>query len=1079
MHKADSMCKPVSRRFVFLWTLCWGMVGSTLAWAQTPTADLRGTVSAEDGARVEGAQVLLLHLPSGNTFSTDTNSAGAFAFMGQRAGGPYLLTVTKEHYLERTIENIQLNVGKREVINVLLPQEMQEVVITAKTLESQTSGKTVVGEGEIAALPSISRDPKDLVRLNPNAYIDNSTSGLSIGGSNNRFNSITVDGIRQDDDFGLNLGGYPTQRSPISLNTIEQLAVETSPYDVSYGGFLGGNVNVVTKSGGNDFHGSAQVNYSDDNLTGDKSDNDTLKSDFMEVSYGATLSGPILRDKLHFFLSFDGLNARTPVTVGLQGSGQPNEVKAITQADLDRIQEISERVYDFDAGDPSKPLDELDLKLFSKLDWKIANDHRATVTYQFVTGNVVQRNGSSDTRLRLTSNWYNKDETLHAYTARLYSGWTDSFTSEIEFSGKNVATEQVPLNGREFMHARIATSNPDPANPEQTLKGDVQLGPDEYRHANQLTNDLINVKAKANYLLWNHLLTGGWEFSRVDIYNLFVPRSHGYVDYASIDDFENKIVKSISYQNAITNNPDDAASNWAYNINSYYVKDEIEILKNLSGQIGVRYELYSTGDRIPWNGTFNERYGFSNTARLDGRDIWMPRAGLSFRPIPGLNLRAGSGLFSGGTPNVWVSNAYTNNGMLIDRVNSSDHAVIDGFDGRHIPEALQQGLTAGKGNVDALDRDFDLPASWKSGVGLDYDFALPVVGNGFELTLDFLYTQVKSAPLWKDLRRDSDAFSTGTFNNRPVGTLPDGRPYYDTTFNPSRGYDLLLTDTDQGYGYTVSGSLSKTWKAGLAVSLGYAHQTMRELLPAAGSTSATSYAQVAAIDPNNPRLARSNYERTHRVIGVVSYTRPLFADLLRALGKTPKLTRQMNTTLSMVFESRSGQPYSYTFGGTDSTLAQVFGEANDFARYRRMLFYVPRGDGSDVDFAEGFDEAAFNSFLEKKGLAKYRGRIAPRNAFEGPWVHQVDLRIKQELPNPFAGHRAMFFFDIENVGNLLTREWGRDEGVPFPFLVPVVDVNVDRASGKYIYTNLNTARPTQVNPLSSVWRIQLSLAYEF
>ena len=1074
MRNTDSMCKSKSRCFVFLWTLCLWVLGSAFAFAQTPSADLRGTVSADDGSRVEGAQVLLLHVPSGNTEITETNAAGAFAFMGQRAGGPYLLTVSKDKYVERTVEDLQLKVGKREVVNVLLPQEMEEIVVTAKALQSHTSAKKVVGEGEIAALPSISRDPKDLVRLNPTAYVDGSTSGLSIGGANTRFNSITIDGIRQDDDFGLNLNGYPTQRSPISLNTVEQLAVETSPYDVSYGGFLGGNVNVVTKSGGNDFHGSTQVNFSHDALTGERSDNDRLKSDFMEVSYGGTLSGPILRDKLHFFLSFDGLNARTPVTVGLQGSGKPNEVKAVTEDDVDRIQEISERVYGFDAGDPSEPLGELDLKLFSKLDWKIGSSHRATATYQFVTGNAVQKNGSTDTRLRMTSNWYDKQETLHAYTARLYSGWSDSFTTELEFSGKNVATEQVPQNGRDFMHARIATLNPDPANPAQNLKGEIQLGPDEYRHANQLDNDLLNVKAKANYLLWNHLLTGGWEFSRVAIYNLFVPRSHGYVDYASIDDFEAMVPKSISYQNAITNNPDDAASKWAYNINSCYVKDEIEILRNLSGQVGVRYEIYSTGDRIPGNLTFFERYGESNTARLDGRDIWMPRAGLSYRPIPGLNLRVGSGLFSGGTPNVWVSNAYTNNGMLIDRVNSVDHAVIDGFDGRHIPGSLSSGLTAGNGNVDALDHGFRLPASWKSGVGLDYAFGLPVVGQGFDLTLDFLYTQVKSAPLWRDLRRDSAVFQ----NNQPIGTLPDGRAFYDSSFNPSRGYDLLLTDTDQGYGYTVSGSLSKSFKAGLALSLGYAHQTMRELLPAAGSTSATSYAQVAAVDPNNPGLSRSNYERTHRVIGVVSFTRPLVADLVRALGSTPKRTAQMNTTFSLVLESRSGQPFSYTFGGTDATLAQVFGEANDFARYRRMLFYVPRGDGSDVTM-NGIDEAAFDAFLHKKGLDKYRGQIAPRNAFDSPWVHQVDLRIKQELPNPFAGQRAMFFFDIENVGNLLTKEWGREESVPFPFLVPLVDVDVDRATDKYVYSSLNTARPTQVNPIGSVWRIQVSLAYEF
>ena len=234
-------------------------------------------------------------------------------------------------------------------------------------------------------------------------------------------------------------------------------------------------------------------------------------------------------------------------------------------------------------------------------------------------------------------------------------------------------------------------------------------------------------------------------------------------------------------------------------------------------------------------------------------------------------------------------------------------------------------------------------------------------------------------------------------------------------------------------------------------------------------------ASLAVIDPNHPALAVSNYERKHRLTGAVEFSRALVGDL-----SDSRPWKDMKTSVGLFVESRSGQPFSYTFADSDNgtTLARLFGEESEFARRNRQLFYVPKGDGSDV-ILMGIDQADFDAFLKRTGLDKYRGQIAPRNAFRSPWIDRFDLRVAQDLPNPIRGHRARFVLDIENVGNLLKKTWGRQQSVPFPFIVPAVEVSYNAAEGKYVYQGLRAGSPNRVDTLASVWRMSLGLIYDF
>jgi hypothetical protein len=1048
------------------------------AAAQVTTANLRGTVqSADDKLPMAEVEISLLHIPSGNLQTTKSNSDGGYAFTNLRIGGPYLLRAEPIGFQRVEIDNIFLTAGKTRDVPIELVLQTEVIEVKGTAVPRNTSNRTVITATEINSLPSVGRDPRDLVRRNPEASVEGSDRTLTVGGANSRYNSVTVDGVRQDDDFGLNTSGYPTRRSPIALGAVEELAVESAPFDVRYGKFLGGNVNIVTKSGTNDFHGQVVGTYSSDSLLGSEVNGlQDLKLDFKEYRYGATVGGPIVKDRLHFLASVEGLRATRPISSGPAGSGAANTTSRVTLADMERVQQIARDTYGFDAGEPARNLDENDLKLLGKLDWTIDKRHRVSATYQRTAGNNIQPVTASDTSLPLSSNWYDARDTLNTGSGHLFSAWSDKLSTELEVSGKLVTSRVPPLSGNGFMQATIITENDDKVS--RADDGRIVLGPDEFRHNNELDNNTLHTKAEANYLTGPHLFTGGLEYERLFVRNLFVPASRGVVEYANADRFAAMTPTSIRYSNAVTNDPKDGAADWSVGTATLYAQDQFKLTPDVTIQGGVRFEVYQTGDEITRNPNFIARNGFSNTSTLDGRSLLMPRLGVSYLPFDQLNLRAGAGLYSGGTPTVWMSNNYSNDGVRLSTVTSTDQAIIGGFDGRNIPQGLKDLVAAGNGNVDVLDPDFKLPSVWKLGAGADYLLDIPgagTYGKGIELKVNYTFSKARNAVMWQDLRRDSSRLPGATgANNLPVGETQDGRPRYSDLFNVNRGYDMMLTNTTRGYGHVASLVVQKGFPFGLFVSGSYAYQHVMEVNPGTSSRSVSNYGLAAVVNPDHPALATSNYEREHHLTGVVQFSRSIVGDVTKS-----RPWKDMQTSFGMFVESRSGQPFSYTFADSNrgTTLGKLFGEELTFASRNRQLFYVPKDD-SDV-ILMGIDPADFNAYLKRTGLDRYRGQIAPRNAFHSPWIHRFDVRIAQDLPNPLKGQRARLVLDIENVGNLLNSNWGRQQSAPFPFMVSSVDVSYDAATGKYIYQNLRLPYGNRIDTLASVWRMSLGLMYDF
>jgi hypothetical protein len=1074
------------------------------AAAQVTTSTVRGTVkSADDGAAMAEVEVTLVDEATGSVKTTTTNSDGDYAFTNVQVGGPYHITANLTGFKPAEEKGIILVSNKTRDVALVLHLKEEVIEVTGNALPRNTSNRTVVTAAEIDQLPSVNRDPRDVVRRNPEVSVEGGSRALSIGGANSRYNSITIDGVREDDDFGLNASGYPTRRSPIALSAVQELAVDSSPFDVRYGKFLGGNVNIVTKSGTNEFKGSLVGTYSSDALLGSESGPRKVNVDYSEVRYGATVGGPILKDKVYFLASIEGLNATSPIDNGPKGSGASTEVTAVTADDVANAIRIAKDVYGFDPGVASQSGKERDLKLLGKIDWTISPEHRATLIYQRTGGNSIQvGNTATSSLLPLSSNWYDARDTLNTFTGRVFSDWSDGLSTEVEANAKLVSSRVPSLKGNDFMAAIITTAT----------NGSIRLGPDPSRHSNLLDNNVLHTKAEVNYLLGSNLLTGGLEYERTYIDNLFIQNTLGTASYSSLAAFEAKTPTQIVYQNSVTGNPADAAANWNVGLATLYIQDQLRITPELTLQGGFRFEDYQTSSHASLNPNFVNRYkdlpfgeahGAENTATLNGRKILLPRLGVSWLPMENLNIRAGGGLYSGGTPAVWNSNNYTNDGVRTFSVTSRDATVINGFDGRNIPMALQTAVAngAGNGNVDVLDPNFKIPSVWKAGLGADYLLDIPGAdeyGKAIDIRANYTYTNVRSGVTWIDLRRNLGSLP----NNQPIGNTVDGRPLYAANFNPTRGFDVELTNDSRGSGHVASVSVQKGFPFGLFVSGSYAYINAKEVNPGTSSVSTSNLGIVAVVDPNHPDIAVSNYQRRHRATGALEYSSNLVGKLT---DSSP--WKDMKTSFGMFIEGRSGQPYSWTFGGlnangtTDNTgavLARIFGEDQTLASRNRELFYVPTDSATCVDTytagctvvvktAPGADpaqtKAQFNTFLDRTHLADYRGQIAPRNAFSGPTYVRADIRLAQDLPNPLSGQRARFVVDIENVGNLLNHNWGLFRQVPFPYYTPAVDVSVDRTTGVYTYANVRSANPTtgpsNTDILLSVWRLSVGLMYDF
>ena len=1080
--------------------------------AQETTTAVRGVVTTPAGDPAAAQSVTITDTRTGATRATTTNDSGAFSIRGLPVGGPYTIVVQSSQYQDARVTDVYTNLSAAASFNIALgaaDQAIEEIVVTAQLVAVQ---QLAVGPGtafsidDIEAMPSIARQIRDVIRIDPRVSLGRADNGAGSGinclGGNSRSNAFTIDGAVASDGFGLNEGTGTSARFafPVPYDTVASASVEFAPIDVQYSQFTGCAINIVTKPGSNEFHGSAFYLYNDKGLTGTTlSGREVISDPFEDKNFGFDFSGPIIKDKLFFTVAYEETDEGGVQNSGPIGGGFANE-DWLTVAEAEEIAGVLLNQYGRDVGPIVRNLPQTSERWFARFDWNINDNHRAEFTYTMLDELNLDPDDLGFGGFTFKDNFEFEGIDQETMSLRLFSNWTDRLSTEFRYSNFDVIDIQGPAGGGEAQDANPIT---------RIEVGDIfTSGPGFFRSANDLKYTIDQIKLSADYVLGDHTLTVGFEQESRDVFNLFIPDATGTITFddtaALIAGTANGIVMNGSYTQVAA----DAAAAFKRDINSFYLQDEWQINDVLTVIAGVRFDQYKSDDAPIANPVFQTRYGFSNTQTFDGLEMVQPRLGLTWdlgdNRFGSTVLSAGYGVFGGGDPTVHFANAYQNFGGAIgfggdfSAACAADPNVLQVTDGAGqftgLPDCIRQAAAdsanANTGAVAAVDPNFDLPENHRWSIGLNHVMSSDNAWlDGWEIQAAYIYTDHKNAVDWVDLRLT------------PNGViLPDGRPQHfevdptlpgcTATFNGIRqgfsnagtnggpcddtrnqNQDVLMTNGVEGstksFAIQFARDIEFTEKTSLNVGLGYAWLDAEVGNPVNSSTAGSSYEEVAVTNLNNAALGPALWANEHNFV-------------IRA-----RLKHYWNdnnaTSIAMFYQRRSGRPFSYTY--EDDTVEEYFGDSDD---EERVLIYVPTGPNDPLMNFSNLSQAEIDGlfdFFDATGLSAYAGGIAPKNAFNSPWSSDLDMRIQQDI-GLWKEHQVQLFFDIENVLNLFgpgNNKRYADTG-DIQEGVRVLEINerspaINNTDEFEITRWYDEGQNLDVD--DSVWRIQVGIRYKF
>ena len=959
------------------------------------TSGMRGTVN------VSGATVVAEHTPTGITKTTTSGASGSFRLTFLPLGGPYTVKVTAPGYNSESINGLYLNLGDPLSFGVTLTSAAaaDEIVVTAKPAEAFKMGtSTVLTRDDMNAIPTINRSVADFAKMDPRVSVNGGVgrdAEISVMGANTKFNDFTIDGVSFNDPFGLNDNGFGTMRNPVSMDFVDQISVDITPFDVSRGNTTGGSIAVVTKSGTNEFHGSAFYQNRDEGNVGDY-----LGQDFPEFEdevMAFTFAGPLIKDRLFFFIGYEENTKSLPGLYGTVDSNAQNKGETVTTALANEIRQYTIDNYGgYDAGYINLvTFDETHEEWTVKLDAVINDDHRATLNVSHSEDLTPQRyNNWSETVF--SNNWYYKPPEIDRASFTLYSDWSDRLSTKFKYTSYEMEEDDASYGDDFFpeMNIRVGGDN-------------VFLGGDRYRGANLINVESEFLTFKADYDNDDHVYTFGYESDNSDVVNLFIARYNGEVRFDSFEDYQNGVWSRLRIHEPYAGH--DAVGTMAADFEvektSLYIQDKWFVNNDLTVMFGLRYDAVETPIAPAENVNFTKEYGFSNSETFDF-DVIQPRFSFNMdatdmfanrENVIAATLRGGRGLFMGRIPRVWYGNAYSRTGATGDYrgwySNCAGDASVTNCPGnmpKGDPTAFwltspdsNYTVPAGTnpyGVAQSTDPNFEAPSSWRTSLGLDI-----LTQGGWDVTVEYNLDQVRKAIFFTDLGLEQE------------GTLADGRGIYG-----GRG-DYRLTNTDKGTTEAWTISTAKqfgdvNWFAG------YTKMRANDIFELTSAQSESSYGRSVRADGENINAARSNFMVEHKFISSLDYTTQLIGN--------------NDTRFSLVYVRKSGEPYSVTFDGYDDAFA------NDRSDGGYDAAYVPTGASDpNVVFASDAVADAVMAHVNSSGLSSYKGTIVPRNAFNSPWNSSLDLRITQDI-EVMEGHKVIVYLDITNLLNLIDDDKG-------------------------------------------------------
>ena len=1027
----SNLSSPSGRRLVAVLLTALGLAGA--AGAQVTTGTLAGRVTAEsDGSMLPGVTIHAVHEPTGTAYTTTVGDDGRFALPNVRVGGPYRVTATLDGFQTKEVSAVSVSLGATTELVIPLAvaalAESIEVVGTADEFlnPNRAGAASAVSLEQIETLPTLRRTLQDFARTNPYFVVDNndaSSTRVSVAGRNNRYNSIQIDGAVNNDLFGLADTGTPggaADTQPISLDAIQEIQLVVSPYDVRQGGFTGGGINAITRSGANAFSGSIYGSTRDEDSVGELDGRDV--SEFKEEQVGGRLGGPIVQDKAFFFVSAEMNRNDTPTGFSADG-GAPNQFR--NPALAGEVDDILTNTYGFDPGGLNEFVEGTNSDLiFARVDWNAAPSHLLTLRHNFVDADkdrIESGDRNTTSRFSFPSYYYPFVSETNSTVLQLNSTFSSMF-NEARIGYQRIREERA-----------VAGRFPDVEVRDAGLE--VNAGINRFSHRNALDQDILEITDDLTILHGNHTFTVGTHNEFFTFSNLFIDAADGFYGFASLAAFE--AGQANSYTVGFPNTGNERVE---FDVNQYglYGGDQWRVNDRFTMQFGLRIDMPTFPDSPSRNPLVDDALGIDTSDAPDSMVLIQPRVGFNWSPDDRQQLRGGIGIFAGRTPYVWMSNNYQNSGVEFSVLNSSctpTPCTVVQFDPSQPPPTTGSG---GLPTIDAVDPDFEFPQVLRATVGYDREI--------------FWDMQATAELLWS--QSVEDAYYTNA-NLAQTGTLPDGRPRYGR--RDSRIFAVYeLNNTSEGEEMSASFRLRKLFDFGLDVTAQYVYSDAEAIAELTSSRAVSNFRFAPQTDPLRPDVATTFFEIEDRFTVTASYRFE---------------TGPVGHNLALFYNVLSGAPYTMRFAN------DVNGDTAD----GNDLLFVP-ASADDVVLTGGLTWDQLNGFISSVDcLSEARGGIVDRNACNAPWTHQLDFHYGVEVPIRVV--RAEVTLDVLNFLNLIDSDQGRFRIVTNNAYAPIRGA-VDSATGKWSYSPaftgaLNEGAQFTTNDLRSRWQAKLGLRLSF
>ncbi|MFZ4455871.1 MAG: TonB-dependent receptor [Bacteroidales bacterium] len=1037
--------------------------------AQVTTSSLSGKITDESNGALVGATIVAVHTPSGSTYGAVTNDKGRYSIQGMRVGGPYKISVSFIGYAPVEFTNIQLSLGDESSINAVLKtsaKTLTEVVVKAsKGVKSAAGGAaTNFNQKQITNAPTIDRNIYDIAKLSP-LVSTSKIGGISIAGSNNRYNSFQIDGMVSNDVFGLagsGTNGGQTSANPISLDAIQEIQVVVSPFDVRQSGFTGGGINAITKSGTNNFKGSAYSYYNNQDMFGKWS---VLKDTISKVGIqstkiaGFTLGGPIIKDKLFFFASAEYKYDTYPSDF-YPGYTTKYISTSEAQTIVDKYAQVTGQKDVFAKRD----INTKGLSLLGRIDWNINQDNKFSLRYQ-LNDSYKDIYGNSSSTYYFGNSSYRMIDKTNSFVAELNSHLTNSLNNELRAGATFVRdNREVPYQGANILIKNLGGTYNATLNTWSTGTVTGNIGTEYSSGANTLNQDIYTLEDNLTWNNGNHAFTFGTHNEIYSMYNLFIQASNGSYSYNSLNDFLNNKAYQFAYN--YSDSVLTGSYQWAATVKAaqfgVYAQDKWNVTNNLNLTYGVRLDVPTFLNAPSVNDAFNaSTYATKNGVKVgevpSTKVMISPRLGFRWYTDDSHKtlVRGGTGLFTGRVPFVWLSNNWSNTG--IEMKGTTISAGVPSFTtyGNDPVAAMKSAAgTASKPTINTVSKDFKYPQVFRTNLAVEqvlpYDVKLTVEGLYSKTLNNVWFENLALTDAGKKVYAVSadDANSAATYWTRDAGS-------YFAIVN--------LKNTNKGYTYSLSTKLEKSFDFGLDLMASYTFGHAYSVNDGTSSVAYSNWKYNYSINPNDANeLSYSVFDVPNRVLATASYTTPKY------------LNKRLATVISLNYNGSDGMRYCLTMNEVK--------DFNNDGQAGNSLLYIPNADElAKMTFATSADRTKFGSWIDGDVYAKdHRGQYAPRYSNSAPWENHFDFHLAEDFFYMKNGsEKISLSFDIINVGNLLNNKWGSVYGSDYNVSPLKVTALTADSNGNQVPTYSYQDDKVFKSDFLSRWHAQVGLKVTF